>query len=139
MTSKDTGKTTKVSIQKAMIKKLSLAITGATLLATSSAIFSQPALADRSTCVGNVAREAYRQAGGRRNVMVFNLQQRYSHNLVGDDFRRASCNGVPFGVWTFRSGTFVNRGDGGFINWTFIGNFRRTGHQGGTVIFSPIR
>ncbi|MEB3215970.1 MAG: hypothetical protein VKN72_06905 [Nostocales cyanobacterium 94392] len=127
------------SVKKAMVKKLSLVITSATLLLTSSAIFSRPALADRSTCVGNVAREAYRQAKGRRNVMVFNLNQRYSHRLVGDDFRRATCGGVPFGVWTFRSGTFTNRGDGGYINWTFMGNFRRTGHQGGTVVFSPIK
>jgi hypothetical protein len=122
-----------------MMKKLSLAITSATLLVTNCAIFSQPALADRATCVKNTAQEAYNQARGKRNVMVFNLQQKYSHRLVGDDFRRASCNGIPLGVWTFRSGTFINKGDGGYINWTFIGNFRRTGHQGGTVIFSPIR
>jgi hypothetical protein len=138
MTQVNTVSTNKSSVNKSVINKLSLAIAGATLLVTSSAIFSRPALADRSTCVGNIAREAYRQAGGRRNVMVFNLQQAYEHNLQGDDFRRASCNGVPFGVWTFRSGTFTNRGDGGFINWTFIGKFRRTGHQGGTVVFSPL-
>ncbi|AFY31110.1 hypothetical protein [Calothrix sp. PCC 7507] len=139
MTDQNTVATNKSSIKKAMIKNLSLAITGATLLVTSSAIFSRPALADRSTCVQNIARGAYQQAGGRRNVMVFNLNQSYSHGLVGDDFRRATCDGIPFGVWTFSSGTFTNRGDGGYINWTFIGNFRRTGHQGGTVVFSPIR
>lgn len=139
MTQQNSVLTNKSSVKKSMLKKLSLAITGATLLATSSGIFSQPALADRSDCVKNVANEAYRRAGGRRNVMVFNLQQGYSHSLKGDDFRRASCDGVPFGVWTFTSGTFTNRGDGGYINWAFIGKFRRTGHQGGTVIFSPIR
>ena len=52
-----------------------------------------------------------------------------------DQFTTAS---IPYGVWIFESGTFVNQGDGGFINWAFAGNCKRTGKDGKTVVFSKI-
>ena len=34
-------------------------------------------------------------------------------------------NDVPYGIWVFESGKFVKPGDGGDINWAFIGKFQR--------------
>lgn len=43
-------------------------------------------------------------------------------------------DGITFGIWVFEDGTFVNNGDGGYINWTFVGSFDRE-EGSGTVDF----
>eukprot|EP00168_Porphyra_purpurea_P009778 TRINITY_DN2399_c0_g1_i1.p1 TRINITY_DN2399_c0_g1~~TRINITY_DN2399_c0_g1_i1.p1 ORF type:complete len:181 (-),score=72.57 TRINITY_DN2399_c0_g1_i1:328-870(-) len=81
----------------------------------------------------------YRQKNGRRiiddyNVMVFNRQVKYSARLKGIAYYKSfKYSGITYGIWVFRSGTWINRGDGGFINWAFIGKFKRSGK---TVTFS---
>ncbi|MGF1677391.1 MAG: hypothetical protein ACFCUV_27480 [Rivularia sp. (in: cyanobacteria)] len=95
---------------------------------------------NRSACVKAASEAAYSRVGQRANVMVFNLNQNYAKKFTGRPlFRRISCAGVTYGLWVFKSGTFQNRGDGGFINWTFQGNWKRTGRENKTVIFSRIR
>jgi len=70
------------------------------------------------------------------NVMVFNRQQPFSSNLAGiemySDFR---FDNITFGVWVFKSGWFLNEGDGGWINWAFRGWFTRSGSGGKLVTF----
>ena len=71
--------------------------------------------------------------------MVFNLSQTYKSKLKDFKFKAFTCAGHRYGLWIFESGEFTNKGDGGYINWTFAGKWRRTGSNKKTVIFSPIR
>lgn len=60
------------------------------------------------------------------NVMVFNLAVDHSDRLRGVRFYGSAKYGdLIYGIWVFRSGTFENKGDGGFINWAFRGKFDR--------------
>ena len=77
--------------------------------------------------------------GGRYNVMVFNMNLNPDdHMLQGVKFARtftftsgnpnipySETFNIPYGVWVFESGTFVNPGDGGYDNWAFSGSFTR--------------
>lgn len=75
-------------------------------------------------------------ARGSSNVMVFNMSQPYERNISEIKFfKQANYQGVFYGIWIFKSGTFTNKGDGGFINWAFNGRFQRSGKQGHTVTF----
>ena len=83
---------------------------------------------NRDAFVKNVAYTAFYNARQRYHVMVFNLNQAHAYRLRGVRFYgSANYNGIIFGVWVFRSGWFENRGDGGYINWCFIGRFHRNG------------
>lgn len=65
-------------------------------------------------------------AGGRYNVMVFNLSQNYEDRFNGvKTFATANLGNVVYGIWVFESGTFKNNGDGGWDNWAFRGWFDR--------------
>lgn len=96
-------------------------------------------IGNRDACVKGIMERAYSGVRQRRNVMVFNLSQNYSQNLKHASFNQFRCANSYYGLWTFTSGRFINKGDGGYINWSFAGNFRRTGTGGKTVIFRPIR
>jgi hypothetical protein len=63
------------------------------------------------------------------NVMVFNLSQEYEPRLKGIVFYGSAVyqRRITFGIWAFESGEFINKGDGGWINWAFTGNFERNG------------
>ena len=51
-------------------------------------------------------------------------------------FETFNYSGVPYGVWVFESGKFVKPGDGGYINWAYVGyNAKRT-YGPDTVTFS---
>lgn len=92
-------------------------------------------LKNRDACVKGASEIAYSAVNQRYNVIVFNLSNDYSANLPGAVFKQIQCAGLEFGVWIFQEGTFINKGDGGFINWAFQGNFKRTGNDNKTVIF----
>lgn len=147
-----------------MKSKLGTLIAGATLLLTSSTFSSLPASAqnvdvginidanglvrdvasairgksNRAACVKAMREAAYSRARQRANVMVFNLNQNYRKRLNKAVFKRFSCAGISYGLWVFRSGTFVNKGDGGYINWAFDGRWKRIGRGKKTVVFRPI-
>lgn len=60
----------------------------------------------------------------RYNVLVFNLEVRYSQALRGVVYRQGfRFAGRTYELWIFRDGWFRNEGDGGFINWAFTGSF----------------
>ena len=64
----------------------------------------------------------------KMNIMVFNVEQSFDdrfHN-VREEVNTEIC-GIPYRVWAFESGEFTNKGDGGFINWCFIGKLDRDG------------
>jgi hypothetical protein len=99
-----------------------------------SAIEEAQANASRDTFVKNQLEDAWNKAGGRYNIMVINTKLNYSLDLkgvVGDVTYHHSTYG--YRVLVFESGTVVNRGDGGWINWGFQGVWNR---DGGTVNFS---
>lgn len=43
---------------------------------------------------------------------------------------------IGYEIYWFESGRFERRGDGGWLNWAYIGNVVRTENGGKTVIFS---
>ena len=87
---------------------------------------------DRSAFVKDLMETTFHQAGRKYNVMVFNLEQEYQSSFKGVKFyASAKFDGgifvgtTTFGICAFEEGTFVNEGDGGYINWAFRGRFDR--------------
>lgn len=93
---------------------------------------------NRSGFVKGVMQSAYYNVGKQKyNVMVFNLSQDHdATKLKGvKAFKTANYDGVTYGIWIFKSGEFINKGHGGWINWAFKGRFQRTGKDGHHVKF----
>jgi hypothetical protein len=82
---------------------------------------------NRSGFVKNLMNTAYYNIGKQKyHVMVFNLSQDHSSKLRGVKYySSATYDSVTYGIWIFESGEFVNKGDGGWINWAFRGRFKR--------------
>ncbi len=93
---------------------------------------------NRGGFVKQTSEVAYGLYKQRYNVMVFNTSQNYDASGLKGVIKRLATNyqGVPYVVFIFKSGTFVNQGDGGFINWAFQGNWKRSGNQNKTVTFT---
>ena len=98
---------------------------------------------NREGFVKKLAESAFNQLTDEKyNVMVFNMNQSYTERLNGvqlfkEEVYDDGFNGdIHYGVWIFEDGEFINRGDGGYINWAFQGWFERTGDQGHHVIFT---
>lgn len=101
---------------------VSVDVLGITNLVVSSIKSSR----DRGGFVKNLMNTAFYAAGERYNVMVFNLSQDYVENFRGVKFYASAVyDGITFGIWVFESGEFINKGDGGWINWAFSGWFDR--------------
>ncbi|KYG34257.1 hypothetical protein [Priestia endophytica] len=92
---------------------------------------------NRSGFVKGAMEKAFFESGQQYNVVVMNLSQGYnSDGLQGVQyFDTTDYDGVTYGIWVFEQGTFVNEGDGGYINWAMRGWFERTGDDGKTVNF----
>jgi len=70
------------------------------------------------------------------NVMVFNMGNDSEMDLKGyQHFEKLEFFGYTYGVYFFKSGTFVNKGNGGWDNWAFNGDYERSGELGKTVNF----
>lgn len=83
---------------------------------------------NRDAFVKNVLNTVWYGAGERYNVMVFNLNVDHEERLSGVQFYGSvNYDGIIYGIWVFESGTFENKGDGGYINWAFRGWFERDG------------
>lgn len=81
---------------------------------------------NRDAFVKNLAYTAFYNAGSRYNVMVFNLNVDHSQSFHGVKmYASANYHGIIFGIWVFEGGRFHNKGDGGYINWAFVGWFDR--------------
>ena len=78
----------------------------------------------------------------RHNVIVINKELEYHLNVrdiverfVVKFYQQQSPKVVPYEVVVFKEGTLVNRGDGGDVNWDWMGNFVRNGTK--LLIFKP--
>lgn len=91
---------------------------------------------NRDAFVKNLSYTAFYSAGSRFNVMVFNLNVDHDYSLQGVyAYGSANYDGIIYGIWVFEEGTFVNKGDGGYINWAFIGWFDR--NEGSVTFHKP--
>jgi hypothetical protein len=80
----------------------------------------------RDEFVKDIIKTARHSTGGNYNLMVFNLGQKYEEKLNDIKFYATTKYGyITYGIWIFESGTFQNKGDGGWINWVFYGRFKR--------------
>lgn len=85
---------------------------------------------NRDAFVKDVRNRVYYGFKQKYNVMVFNLNQDHWYNLEGEVFYHSVYyGGIPYGIWVFEGGVFQNKGDGGFINWAFEGDFHRSGDE----------
>ena len=78
----------------------------------------------------------------RHNVIVINKQLEYHLNVhsITERFevmfhQTKKPKMVPYEVIVFAEGILVNRGDGGDINWSWMGNFVRNGLK--LLVFKP--
>ena len=94
---------------------------------------------NREGFVKGLMEQATFAANNKYNVMVLNMSLSFDRHINGEKFfKQVNYQGIPYGIWIFRDGDFTNKGDGGFINWAFSGNFKRSGDQGKFVKFSKI-
>ncbi|MFG2342373.1 stress protein [Streptomyces yangpuensis] len=83
---------------------------------------------NRGTFVQEAIDKAFNAAGGRHNVMLFNLSQNYNDQFQGTRvYANVQWGNIHYGLWIFESGQFTNQGDGGWINWGFVGWYERNG------------
>jgi hypothetical protein len=93
--------------------------------------------ANREGCIDNVVQTVDFQTHQKFNVLAVNSSQHpflYSNSIVY--YGSAVCGGTTYGIWAFREGEFTHEGDGGWINWEMLGNFKRDGDGGKHVVFS---
>ena len=88
-----------------------------------------------SNCTRKKLNELKVKYGNRYNYMVFNKAQKFSFFPKGVKKRGYNylCNGRNYRYWVFKSGRFINKGHGGWVNWGFSGNFSRPKEN--TVVF----
>ncbi|MEV6683311.1 stress protein [Streptomyces erythrochromogenes] len=83
---------------------------------------------NRGTFVQEAIDKAFKAAGSRHNVMLFNLSQNYNDQFQGTRvYANVQWGNIHYGLWVFESGQFTNQGDGGWINWGFVGWYERNG------------
>lgn len=85
---------------------------------------------NREGFVKNLMYDAFYNLGEQKlNVVVMNLSQ--GHDALGlqgvSGYSSATYDGVTYGIWIFEEGTFINEGDGGWINWGSMGWFEKEG------------
>ncbi|CAF9904553.1 hypothetical protein IMSHALPRED_000104 [Imshaugia aleurites] len=70
---------------------------------------------------------------GKNIIVVF---PPHSQSLQGSQYQQLVCKTptqtLSYDCYIFDSGTFTLKGDGGYLNWAFTGNFTRNGN---TVTF----
>jgi len=93
---------------------------------------------DRAQGTQVAVAEARRQTEGKYNIVCIKA----GHNcdiggIMPTLFKSKEIDlcGYKYMVYIFVEGTFVNHGDGGYINWCFWGNFSR---DGGRLTFTRI-
>lgn len=79
---------------------------------------------------------------GRHNVLVINddLQYHFLPVDVVEEFRvvyHDKTHSVPYRIVVFQQGDLLNLGDGGDINWDWMGNFKRLNNS--QLSFSPCK
>ncbi|KAK1830631.1 hypothetical protein QBC39DRAFT_372675 [Podospora conica] len=95
----------------------------------------------RDQWVLRLTRHVFGERHGKRyNVLVINddLQYCFSPHGVVEEFNvvyQDTRHKVPYRVVVFARGELINMGDGGDINWDWMGNFVR--HNNAQLSFSP--
>ena len=85
---------------------------------------------NRAGFVKNSMKTAFNMYNGQYNVMVFNTGRNFEDKFRGvikeyEVIYDGWIGNVPYWVWIFEEGEFTNKGDGGYINWSFIGSFEK--------------
>jgi hypothetical protein len=102
---------------------------------------SEPDTIGRDQWVLRMTRHVFGERhGGRYNVLVINddLQYHFTPAGVVEEFRVMYRDGrrtVPYRIVAFTRGELLNLGDGGDINWDWMGNFVR--HNNSQLSFRP--
>lgn len=90
---------------------------------------------NRDAFVIDTMYKSFYGAGQKYNVMVFNLNVAHHQAFTGVQmYASVKYGDIIYGIWVFECGTFENQGDGGYINWAFMGWFNR---NDGHVTFCP--
>jgi len=98
---------------------------------------------DRGQWVLRMTRHVFNERHeGQHNVVVINKELEYHFDIEGiverhhaKYYEPPSSRLVPYDVVVFREGVLHNMGDGGDINWDWMGNFER--HGTGMLVFKP--
>merc|ERR1711971_1000349 len=93
---------------------------------------------DRAQGTQVAVAEARRQTEGKYNIVCIKAGHNYDiSGIMPTLFKSKEIDlcGYKYMVYIFVEGTFVNHGDGGYINWCFWGNFSR---DGGRLTFTRI-
>jgi hypothetical protein len=92
---------------------------------------------NREGFVKNLMEKAFNANNGQYNVMVFNTGQHYEEKFRGLKYHGTEIykGNINYSIWAFEEGEFTNKGDGGYINWSFKGSFKRSGDKDNHVIF----
>lgn len=81
---------------------------------------------NRAAFVKTIRTAAYHGAKENYNVVVFNMAVEHRPRFRDIKyFKSYTYRGLHYGVWVFGSGSFHNKGDGGFINWAYQGCVQR--------------
>ena len=97
----------------------------------------------RDQWVLRMARHVFSERHGKRyNVLVINndLQYYFTPHGVVEEFNvvyQDTRHKVPYRIVVFTRGELINMGDGGDINWDWMGNFVR--HNNAQLSFSPCK
>ena len=87
----------------------------------------------RDAFVRKAVDAAFNAAGKSHNVILFNLAVNYEARIPTTlIYATVEFDKVFYGLWVFDEGQFINKGDGGYINWGMVGWFTK---NGGTVDF----
>jgi hypothetical protein len=80
----------------------------------------------REACIVDLANEIEYQTQYKQNILVVNLAQHPDDTQLNNIaiYKPRQCEDALVGVWAFRDGEFTHEGDGGYINWYLIGNFK---------------
>lgn len=98
---------------------------------------------DRAQWVLRMSRYVFKERHqSRYNVVVINQELEYHFDAEGiverhhvKYYEPPNSRMVPYEITVFESGVLYNMGDGGDINWDWMGNFKRQGTS--MLTFSP--
>lgn len=90
---------------------------------------------DRAQWVLRMTRHVFKERHkSRYNVVVINQELEYHFSPEGvveqhvvKYYEPSDSRAVPYEIVVFREGVLLNMGDGGDINWDWMGNFKRNG------------
>ena len=98
---------------------------------------------DRAQWVLRMSRHVFKERHqSQYNVVVINQELEYHFDAEGiverhhvKYYEPPNSRMVPYEITVFKSGVLYNMGDGGDINWDWMGNFKR--HGTSMLTFSP--